>query len=154
MLVGLGAAELGHEAALAHDQDAVAHAQHLGQLAGDHEDAQALLGQLAHEPVDLGLGADVDAARGLVDDEQPGLAGQPLAHDDLLLVAAGELVDDLLAAGGDDVELVDHVLRRRAARLALSTMPKRVSEPRMAIEMFSRMRIARTSPCVPRSSGT
>ena len=45
--------------------------------------------------VDLGLGADVDAAGRLVEDEHPGAHRQPLAEHDLLLVAAGE-VDDLL----------------------------------------------------------
>ena len=50
--------------------------------------AMPLAGQLGEQPVHLGLGADVDAAGGLVDDQQPRLGGQPLGDDDLLLVAA------------------------------------------------------------------
>ena len=85
---GLVAGDVGGEPALADDQDAVGHAEHLGQLGGDHQDRQPLAGQLGEQPVDLGLGADVDAAGGLVDDQQLGLGGQPLGDDDLLLVAA------------------------------------------------------------------
>ena len=46
--------------------------------------------QLVEQPVHLGLGADVDAAGRLVDDQQRRAAGQPLAEHDLLLVAAGQ----------------------------------------------------------------
>ena len=68
--------------------DAVGHAEDLGELGGDHQDREALPGELGEQPVHLGLGADVDAAGGLVDDQQPGIGGQPLGDDDLLLVAA------------------------------------------------------------------
>ena len=40
------------------------------------------------QPVDFRLGADIDADRRLVEDEQLGAVVQPLADDDLLLVAA------------------------------------------------------------------
>ena len=45
-------------------------------------------GELADQPVHLGLRADVDAARRLVDDEQLRVGRQPLGEHDLLLVAA------------------------------------------------------------------
>ena len=48
------------------------------------------LAMLDDELVDLVLGADVDAARGLVHEEDLRPALEPLAEDDLLLVAAGE----------------------------------------------------------------
>ena len=54
------------------------------------------VGQLGHVPVDLGLGADVDAARRLVEDQHPRAHGQPLAEHDLLLVAAREVDDRLV----------------------------------------------------------
>ena len=38
------------------------------QIRGDQDDAGAALQQLAEQAVDLGLGADVDAAGGFVDD--------------------------------------------------------------------------------------
>ena len=44
----------------------------------------------SHEPLDLGLGADVDAARRLVEDQQPRLGDQPAGEQHLLLVAAAE----------------------------------------------------------------
>ena len=48
------------------------------------------LGQPVHQVVDLDFGADVDAARRLVEDEDARVAGEPLAEDDLLLVAAAQ----------------------------------------------------------------
>ena len=44
----------------------------------------------ADEGVDLGAGADVDAAGGLVEQQHPAAAQQPAGQDDLLLVAAGQ----------------------------------------------------------------
>ena len=51
------------------------------------------LRELVHELVDLVLGADVDAAGRVVQDEDPRLGHQPLGDDDLLLVAAREGLD-------------------------------------------------------------
>ena len=45
-------------------------------------------GELIDHLVDLGLRADVDAAGRLVEDQHAGSGVQPLAEDDLLLVAA------------------------------------------------------------------
>ena len=47
--------------------------------------------QPGDEGVDLVLGADVDAARRLVEDQQLGLGEQPLAEHHLLLVAARQV---------------------------------------------------------------
>ena len=55
--------------------------------------------------MDLDLGADVDAARRLVEDQDPRLGREPLGQDDLLLVAAGERLDLLVDAGRADVGL-------------------------------------------------
>ena len=52
-------------------------------------------GQLGEQVVHLGLGADVDAAGRLVDQQHPRAGGEPLGQHDLLLVAAGQ--------GGDRV---------------------------------------------------
>ena len=43
---------------------------------------------VGEQPVDLRLGADVDADGRLVEDEELGAVVQPFADDDLLLVAA------------------------------------------------------------------
>ena len=53
--------------------------------------AFALLREVVQQPVDLALGADVDAARRLVEDQDVGVGGEPLADDDLLLVAARQV---------------------------------------------------------------
>ena len=100
----LGARELGADAALVHDEDPVGHAQHLGQLGGDHQDRHAAAGEVGEQPVHLGLGADVDAPGGLVDDEQRGVGRQPLGQHDLLLVAAGERGHRVLGRAGLDLQ--------------------------------------------------
>ena len=93
LLGGLGPGELGGDAALAQDHDPVGHAEHLGQLGRHHHDGEPVGGQRRHQPVHLGLGADVDAAGRLVDDQQFRVGGQPLGQHDLLLVAAGQGAD-------------------------------------------------------------
>ena len=105
------AVELGDEPPLAHDEHAVAHAEHFRQFARDHQDGDARAGELAHQAVDLGLGADVDAARRLVEDEELRIVGEPLAEHDLLLVAAGEAPGDLLDRTRLDAEALDALLR-------------------------------------------
>ncbi len=50
--------------------------------------ATPAIGEAAHQRVDLALGADVDAARGLVEDHHARLHRQPLGEHHLLLVAA------------------------------------------------------------------
>ena len=55
-------------AALAHHDDAVAHRQHLGEVGGDHDDGDAVAGEVVDQLVDIGLGADVDPAGRLVED--------------------------------------------------------------------------------------
>ena len=49
--------------------------------------------------VDLVLGADVDAAGGLVEDQHVGVGEHPLRQHDLLLVAAGELAGERATVG-------------------------------------------------------
>src|SRR6266403_3968569 len=104
LLLRSAASQLAGDPALAHDQDAVAHAEQLGQLRGDHDDGFALLGAVVEEPVDLALGAYVDAAGGLVEDEHLGVGGEPLADHHFLLVAAGQVADPLVEAGRADPE--------------------------------------------------
>ena len=86
----------GLDNALAHDDHAVGHAQDLRHFGGDHDDALAFLDQAVHNIVDLDLGADVDTAGRLVEDVDLRVCVDPLADDDLLLVTAGQLADDLV----------------------------------------------------------
>ena len=66
----------------------VAEPQHLLQLGGDEDHRHALAGELGDQLLDLGLGADVDAAGRLVEDEHLRLGDQPAGQQHLLLVAA------------------------------------------------------------------
>ena len=110
-LAGLVTQELAADAAIAHDDEAVGDAQHLGQLAGDDDDAAARRGHVVDDLVDLVLGAHVDAARRLVEDEHlQARLGQPARQDDLLLVAAGQQADLLLTVRGLDAQLLDEVV--------------------------------------------
>ena len=107
----------------------------------------------AHEPLHLGLGADVDAARRLVEDQQPRLGEQPAREQHLLLVAAAERADGLVRVGGPDVErldpLRDELVLPRGARSAASSRGRACS----ARMMFSRTVSSSTSPSVRRFSG-
>jgi hypothetical protein len=91
---------------LAHDHDAVAHADHLEQLGRDHDHGHALARGLADQVVDRGLAVDVDAAGRLVEDQQVLGGGEPLGQHDLLLVAAREELHLLVQAGGAQVDRV------------------------------------------------
>ncbi len=106
----------GDDGAAVHDGDPVAHAEDLGQLGRDHQDRQALGGQLAHQSVDLGLGADVDALRRLVEDQQARARGQPPRQRDLLLVAAREVADRGVEVGRLDPQPADEIPRPWRAR--------------------------------------
>ena len=68
----------------------------------DHN-SLALLGKLQDQFVNLVLGADVDAAGRLVEEQNIGLRQQPTAKNDLLLVAAGEVFDERLLRRRFDV---------------------------------------------------
>jgi len=81
-LAGLGAGQLADDGPFPHDQDPVAHSEDLRQLGGDHQDADALAGQLAHQPVDLRLGAHVDPSGRLVQQQHPRAQRQPAGQRD------------------------------------------------------------------------
>ncbi len=52
-------------------------------------------------------GADVDATSGLIDDEQPGLSGQPFCDHDLLLISTGKVASELPDSWGFDAQTGD-----------------------------------------------
>ena len=99
LLGGRGRRQLADDPALAHHGDPVGEAEQLGHLGGDHQDGDAGGGELLDQAVDLELGADVDAAGRLVQDQDARLAGEPAGEHHLLLVAARELADLLLDGG-------------------------------------------------------
>ena len=78
----------------AHDDDAVADADDLRQVGRDDEDRDAAVGEIVDDRIDLRLGADIDAARRLVEDQRPSAAVCKQARQQhLLLVAAGQRAD-------------------------------------------------------------
>ena len=103
---------------LAHDDDAVGDAQALADLGGRVDDREAAPRAFGEQPEHLGLGADVDAAARLVEQDDRGVGRQHLADDDLLLVAAGERADHRAAAVGLDVDVADRAVDQRLLALA------------------------------------
>ncbi len=104
-------------------------AQDLRQLGRDHDDRLALGGQRVDQPVDLGLRADVDAARRLVEEQDVAIAQQPLRDHDLLLVAARQQLDRLRDRGRADTQLAHVALgrpgdRRRVHEHAQAQQPR------------------------------
>ena len=67
-------------------------------LGGDEEHAAAVAGEPVDDRIDLVFGADVDAARRLVHDEDRRRRHQPFGDHDLLLVAAGQALGRLRRA--------------------------------------------------------
>ena len=93
---GIGARDHVGNAPCAHDENAVAHAEHFGQLAGDHQDRHALPNQFAHDGMYFRFRADIDAARRFIEDQHLRVRLQPFGDDDLLLVAARQLPRGLI----------------------------------------------------------
>ncbi len=120
---GVGAIDGGGQPATMHHQHAVAHAEDFGQLARDHQDGHAFAGEPGHQCVDLGLGANIDAARRLVHDEDARRGFEPLTQHDLLLVAAGELPHHLRRAARPHAELLDRVGGAAGSVPTLMKMP-------------------------------
>ena len=88
------------------------HAEHLGQLAADHHDPGAAGGEFDHEVVNLGLGADVDAARRFIEQKNFSVAQQPFCEHDFLLISAREVANQLLGARRANLQLIDVLARR------------------------------------------
>ena len=108
--------EFGDAAAAAQHDDAIAKAEQFRHFARGDEHAEPLGGELAHARVNLALGADVDAARRLVEQQQARLAEHFLGEHDLLLIAARQRADRRSPARRADVERADR--RAREPRLA------------------------------------
>ena len=73
----------------------------------DQEHGVPFVGKAGNQPVDLGLGADVDPACRFAQDQHARLRQEPLGEHDLLLVAAAQRGDDLLGPARLDAEALD-----------------------------------------------
>ena len=85
--------QLALDRAVVEHQHAVAAADQLVIVGRIEEDRRARVGELAQQLVDLLLGADIDAARRIVEQDDARLAHQPFGDDHLLLVAARKRAD-------------------------------------------------------------
>ena len=90
LFLGGAAGQFAGDAALPHHQDAVGHLRQLGHLGTDHQDGGAGARQFDPSLRRPRLCAHVDAARGLVEQEHPRSAEQPLRDHDFLLIAAAQ----------------------------------------------------------------
>src|SRR6218665_3172965 len=111
-LGNFGAFEHAGQASLAHHHHAVAEANHLLHLRGNEDDGFALGGQRRDDVIDLLLGADIDAARRLIHDDDVGLALHGLAQHQLLLIATREPPDRHRGIARADVEAAHSALQR------------------------------------------
>src|SRR5471032_410550 len=114
------------DAAGAHDGDAVADQHQLAQVARDDQQALALARQVGQQMVDVELGADVDAAGGLVEQHHRHVAVQPARHDDFLLVAAGQFGDRLRAVAAAYAQPLDVVGAN--GRLGITVQPAALAD--------------------------
>ena len=65
----ISAFELAAYAAFVHDEHAVRHAEHFFHFAGGGEDRHAIGREFLHQAIDLFFGADIDAARRFVEQQ-------------------------------------------------------------------------------------
>ena len=110
------------DAAAEDDDGAVADELHLLEFGGVEQDRLALAGEFAQQPVDLLLGADVDAARRVEAEHGAGVRGDPARDRHLLLVAAGQPLDLALRARVD-LQPLDGALNRRVLAPAVDRAP-------------------------------
>ena len=106
------ALDLADDAPVAHDDDAVADADQLRHLGRNDDDRPALRGERDDEAIDLLLGADVDAARRFVDDDELRIELQHLGDQQLLLVAARHLAGQDALVADADVEAANRLVER------------------------------------------
>ena len=95
---------------VAQDDDPVAVGGDLLELRGDDEKGKSVLAQALDQADDLGMGAHIDAARRLIEDEEARFGGQPAGEQGLLLIAAGEKPDGLFRIRRADVEQLDEAV--------------------------------------------
>ena len=90
LLVGLAGRHLSDDFAPEQDDRAVADQAYFRQLGCEQEHGRTRIGQLSQEPVDLILGADIDATRRIKAKQGLKAGGDPSRNDHLLLIAAAQ----------------------------------------------------------------
>ncbi len=135
VLVHRLARDLADDPAVAHDDDAVADADQLGHLRRDDDHRAALRRERGDEAVDLLLGADVDAARRLVDDDDARIELHHFGQQKLLLVAARHLAGEQVLVADPDVETLDRLVER------LLSLARSTSGPRWNLSSAASVRL-------------
>src|SRR4051812_9204523 len=88
VLTELIAAELAADLAFMHDEDAIAHTDHLFHVARYHQHSTARVGEGAYQTIDFALGPAVDSPGRLIEQHDIRRHRQPFGKHALLLVAA------------------------------------------------------------------
>ena len=153
-LVQIRAGKFAHDAPVIHDRDAVAAADEFVVVGRIEQDRRALIGELAHEPVELLLGADVDAARRIVEQDDARFGHQPFGDHDLLLISARQGRNGVGLRADLDLKALDVRLRLRPPPCRASMNGPNDKAPSEAIVRLSATDIGSISPSVLRSSGT
>ena len=146
--------QLAGHPALRHDHDAVRQREHLRQVGGHHQERHAARGEIAQDAVDVRLGADVDAARRLIDDEDARVARQPLGEQHLLLVAARQIAHLALDVRRGDAQLVDIALADLRASRPSTAGPSACRRGRLAATTLAVIVKSMNRPLSLRSSGS
>ena len=102
-----------------HHEDAIGVLDDLLEVRRDQNDRHAFVAEAADGLENLLLGAEVDAAGRLVEEEDAWLPVQPLADDELLLVAAGKVEGVGVEPIGIEAELPGDRRRLRCAARAV-----------------------------------
>ena len=108
----LAAGQFRHMGAIPEHDDPRTVGHEFFELRRNDDQRHALTAEFADQPDDFGVGADIDAARRLVENEKFRVRRQPARQDGFLLVAAGQKPDRLLAVAGADVERLDVAVRK------------------------------------------
>lgn len=83
----------------AHDNDSIGEVKNLVEVGRDKNDGLPIRHKGAHHLVDFGAGTDINAAGGLVKDEDVDVAEKPLPDDDLLLISSRRFLTIWLTDG-------------------------------------------------------
>jgi len=86
---------VGEDAAVFHHDDAVDFGEDVGEVMGDHEDADALAGDAAEGIAQLALGGEVEGVGGFVEEEHFGPVDEGAGDHDAALLAGGHFTDQL-----------------------------------------------------------
>ena len=97
--------------AFTHHYNAVGDAQHLGQIAGGEQHRHAAFCQLIDDVIDFVFRPHVDTARWFIQQNDLHVFRQPAPQNGFLLVAAGQVHDQLFSPGSFDVQRTDMVIR-------------------------------------------